>query len=188
MRAGQGEAGPHTEETRDTGNREMRSSRNQSTTGRPGRPEAERSPLNPAWKGSVCGRGGGSRATLAGRAGAPARGPLSPETQSQLRKGRSGARGPGPGCPLPARAALPPAPAALQPARQEHAGPTGRGSGGGSGGSLGCSPPQRPARPRLTPDPRPRQARNRLGPRAQRPAPDASSRTPFLPPLPLPAP
>lgn len=30
----------------------MRSSRYQSPTGRPGRPEAERSPLNPAWKGS----------------------------------------------------------------------------------------------------------------------------------------
>ena len=185
MRAGQGEAGPHTEETRDTGNREMRYSRNQSPTGRPGRPEAERSPLNPAWKGSCA----------AGAATAEPPWPAEPAPQlagpsvrklkvSYVRAGAGrGGRDPA------ARSRRAPPSRPLQP----RCSPPGRSTQGrqggveGVGGSLGCSPSQRPARPRLTPDPSPGQAWNRLGQRAKHPAPDASSRTPFLPPLPLPA-
>lgn len=57
----------------------------------------------PSLEGSVWGWGGDGRATPGDKAGAPARGSLGPETQSQLRKGRSGARGSGPGEHLPLR-------------------------------------------------------------------------------------
>lgn len=98
------------------------------------------------------------------RAGAPAHGSRSPETQSQLRKGQSRARGSRPGCPLPLRAARTPAPAGtvLGLARARGA------DRAGLGGTLGCPTPQRPARGNLTRDPRPRQARDRVGPPAAR--------------------
>lgn len=113
----------------------------------------------PSLEGSVWGWGGDGRATPGDKAGAPARGSLGPETQSQLRKGRSGARGSGPGEHLPLRAARPPAPAGAAAARQEHAGPTGRGWG-----PFGCTTPQRPASGTRTRDPRPTQAGGRLAP------------------------
>lgn len=69
--------------------------------------QTEGSALDQAWQGG-CGAGAAAGgATLAGTAGAPARGSLGPETQSQLRKGRSGARGSRPWRPLPLRAARP---------------------------------------------------------------------------------
>lgn len=101
-----------------------------------------------------------------------ARGSRSPETQSQLRKGRSGARGSRPGCPLPLRAArtLSPAGAVLGPA-----GACGADRAGLGVGNLGCTTPQRPARGNLTRDPRP-----------DRPAGTASNMSPDPDPSSLP--
>lgn len=129
----------------------------------------------------MCVQGGDRRATLAGRACAPAHGSLSPETQSQLRKGR---RGPGPGCPLPLHAARPPAPPALQLARQEHSGPDRAGLGGRAGlqHSLETRPPAPNPGPPTQTSPGPAGTAS-----AKSPSPDASSRTRFPSPLPLPA-
>lgn len=84
-----------------------------------------------------------------GRAGAPPRGSPGPETQSQLRKDRSGARGSGPGGGGPPAARYPPAGCRLQPAlrrtRQERAGREQGGVGGGGGrGTVGCTPRRDP--------------------------------------------
>lgn len=130
------------------------------------------------------GRGGDGRATLAGRAGAPALGSHSPETQSQLRKG------PGPGAGLQARGApsrcAPPPALPLRPAlrrtRQERAGRTGRGWGGGT---RGRSSLQRPARADLTRDPRAGQAGTAWDRQRQASTPGAPSPLARAPPLPL---
>lgn len=151
-------------------------SRNQSPT-ESGRSETQRekSP-RPRLEESMCGRGGDRRATLAGRAGAPALGSLSPETQSQLRKSQSNPGAPEPGAPSRcAPPARPPAPRALQPARQEHAGPD---RAGLWGERLCCSTPQRPAGWHPTQDPRRRQTRDPLGP----PTPSVQLRTRALGP------
>lgn len=115
-------------EMRDTGNRRVRARNLEPTETR------DISPLDQ-------GPGGNGRATLAGRAGALARGSLGPETQSQLRKGRGGERGAGLEArwPLAARCGGP---------DRSLRGRTGRGLGGG--GPSACSTPQRPARGNLT--------------------------------------
>lgn len=158
---------------RDAGNPGKRASRNLRPTERPGRPETEGSPLDQTWKG-VCGT------ELVPQLAGPAVRKL----KVSYVRARAGRGAPGPGA--PSRCA-PPARRLLQAlcwARQEQAGPTSR----GWVGTLGCPTPQRPARGNLTRDPRPRQARDRVGPPAARVqirtrAPEA----PLLSPVPLPA-
>lgn len=160
------------------GNRGMRASRNLRPTERLGRPETEESPPRPSLGGSVRGRGGDRRAILGGTAGTPAHGSLSPETQSQLRKGRE--RGSRPGGPPPA-ARRPPSRSGQRcggPGRSTRAG-----QGGAGGGTWGRSTLQRPARGDLTRDPCPRQA----GTTRKRPAPDRRAPGP-LSSLPRPSP
>lgn len=119
-----------------------------------------------------------------GRAGAPPRGSRSPETQIQLRKDRSGARGSGPGLggsPLPLRAARPQAagcsPRCAGPGRSV---PGANRAGLVGAGDRGLHTPQRPARGSLTRDsPHPP---GRPGTACgERPAPDPSR--PSSPPV-----
>lgn len=119
----------------------------------------------------MCGRGGGSRATLAGRAAPSSRASVR-KLRIQLRKGG----GWGPDRAARSRAApLPPLQPLLQPARRSTQGPQGGGSGGGSGEAR-AQPSTGTTRPRLTRTP-PEPGRNRLGTARPAPSSDASSRT-----------
>lgn len=167
---------------RDTGDRAVRASRRLRPTGKSPRPR-------PSLAGSVRGRGGDRRATLAGAAGTPAHG-------SSVRKLKVSYVRAGPGRVRGSRPRGPP-PAARRPpshSGQRCGGPGGgrRAGQGGAGGAPGAAALRReppagtwPGTP--APDgPRPPGTSPRLAGKRQPRTP--SSRTPLFSPAPLPAP
>lgn len=161
---------------RDPGNRGVRASRRLRPTGKSPRPSLE---------GSVRGRGGDRRATLAGAAGTPTHGSLSPETQSQLRKGRAGRGVPGPGAPLPPRAARPPTPASAAAGPAGAGGPDRAGLGGAPGAAAQRREPPAGTWPGTPAPDGPGPPGTSSGKRQPR---TPSARTPLFSPAPLPAP